>query len=551
MRSQAYDAKKEITNLDWLVYVLFSSASDPKDAQSATLPSPMDRLLHYPWPKKPLPHFQDYIITVSGYTGAARDALKKMIELMGGKFEGNMTKGKTTHVVSATYTGNKVQHANVWNIPVINHTWIEDCFIGWAPRTPALQCYTNYDNVGGEGFTYASLVGSTTISPNIVSEWAARQEVQAEKATALEALQSSISVDADVHRLRTDEVEEATQPTPDPPTQPIPSSSRSLRDPSPSTTETLKDSSDPVQTAKLAVHHQGSDKASASTTKLSSNVSVDIPAPSAIRRDAIALQILDHIDEPEPSENPEERQREERAIEAALIDKPRLPLKRKSPPSTSTPNTPQPRLRVFQDPSSSSTVSRDDTLVAAVSKPQPAKRKKSSISHFESTQWDPGFIVRSSSGRKAAENAAQKLHEIIMPDVLNFAEEQKGGGRKRLNELFGGREEEAGSAKKKAKRRSSVPGSSYKDNSRIHYAQETSNEEDDSDVEHVPDPETQRHHQAQNGRTTNKNVRVMEPPTPEVVSRAGKGRVDKLKQMNDPVTSPIPNAYSSTHGSAG
>ena len=526
--SQAYEEGKDIANLDWLVYVLFASRSDYNDTNSVHLPSSMDRLLHYPWPKTPLPNFQKNIITVSGYTGPARDALKKMIELMGGKFEGNMTKGRTTHVVSATYSGNKVQHARLWDIPVINHTWVEDCFIGWQARTPTMPSYTSYDR-GGEGFTFASLVGTRTISPNIIADWAAREEVLSEREAALEEMIRLRTEGSNMTMLASEDPVTATQSTPDPPSQ-----SRQIarnRQTSTSTVDiTENGTSSRASTSKMVPLPkvvQGQPGSSSEQRDRSDAHSSNVPPVLASENKEHNLCMLDDSADLGPSDDLEARQREERAVEAALIEKPRPPLKRKTPPFTSTPNTPQGRQRLpIPAPSSTSTINSKPASIA--SGDVPVKRKKISLPNLEDVEWDPRFTPRTSSGRKAAENAAQKLHEVIMPDVMNFAEEQKGGGKKRLDYLFGGRDKDGLTEKHKPKARSSLSSSISKPNGKSTH-RDISDEPEDSEGEPVADIVPSRT-ATQKKATMSRGRKIAEPPTPEVVSKAGKSRIDKLKQ---------------------
>jgi mediator of DNA damage checkpoint protein 1 len=79
---------------------------------------PMEQLLHYPVPKKPIPAFTEEVfksvlwlpslllttgsqeITITNYTGAAREYLKRMIQVMGGKFTASMS-SKNTVLIAA------------------------------------------------------------------------------------------------------------------------------------------------------------------------------------------------------------------------------------------------------------------------------------------------------------------------------------------------------------------------------------------------------------------------------------------------------------------
>jgi hypothetical protein len=87
--NQAYDQKKVIGNLSWMYYVLACS----------TLSPPLDRLLHYPLPPDKVPTFVGWTLTISNYSGPARDYVRALIECLGGVFDGSMSKN-TAFVVT-------------------------------------------------------------------------------------------------------------------------------------------------------------------------------------------------------------------------------------------------------------------------------------------------------------------------------------------------------------------------------------------------------------------------------------------------------------------
>lgn len=69
--------------------------------QSNRLSSPLDRVLHFPLPPGTIKQFQATSITISNYSGPARDYVRTLIETVGAKFEGAMSK-TTNFVVSAS-----------------------------------------------------------------------------------------------------------------------------------------------------------------------------------------------------------------------------------------------------------------------------------------------------------------------------------------------------------------------------------------------------------------------------------------------------------------
>ncbi|CDO76219.1 hypothetical protein BN946_scf184894.g8 [Trametes cinnabarina] len=129
--AKAYKNKLTIGTLAWLWYV----------RATGTLTRPADQLLHYPIPDKPAEGFSKEVITVTNYTGKDREYLKKLITLMGGEFTASMAADRNTIVVAAYLHGTKTDKATSWSIPIVNHTWIEDCFVQWRRLTPAREKY--------------------------------------------------------------------------------------------------------------------------------------------------------------------------------------------------------------------------------------------------------------------------------------------------------------------------------------------------------------------------------------------------------------------------
>ncbi|KAI9067528.1 hypothetical protein FKP32DRAFT_1588518 [Trametes sanguinea] len=129
--AKAYKNGLTIGTLAWLWYV----------RATGTLTRPADQLLHYPIPDKPAEGFTKEVITVTNYTGKDREYLKKLITLMGGEFTASMSAERNTIVVAAYLHGTKTDKATSWSIPIVNHTWIEDCFVQWRRLTPAREKY--------------------------------------------------------------------------------------------------------------------------------------------------------------------------------------------------------------------------------------------------------------------------------------------------------------------------------------------------------------------------------------------------------------------------
>ncbi|KAG6880099.1 hypothetical protein C0992_006373 [Termitomyces sp. T32_za158] len=90
---QAVKQSKTIGTLPWVFHV----------HSIGTLSPPMDQLLWYPIPKRP----------IEGFSG---------------------------HDLSSI-SGQKTEKAASWSIPIVNHLWLEDCFVKWRNLTVALEKY--------------------------------------------------------------------------------------------------------------------------------------------------------------------------------------------------------------------------------------------------------------------------------------------------------------------------------------------------------------------------------------------------------------------------
>ncbi|OBZ79401.1 BRCT-containing protein 1 [Grifola frondosa] len=104
---KAFKLHKTIGNISWLWFVRLSGV----------LSRPTDQLLHYPLPKKPIENFSSHVITIT-------------------------TIPVETGILIAAYMGGpKTTKAVGWSIPIVNHTWLEDCFVQWHSVTPARDKY--------------------------------------------------------------------------------------------------------------------------------------------------------------------------------------------------------------------------------------------------------------------------------------------------------------------------------------------------------------------------------------------------------------------------
>ncbi|GAA6048438.1 hypothetical protein JCM3770_003757 [Rhodotorula araucariae] len=178
----AYDAHLTIGNLSYLFHCLATSS----------LPSPLSRLLHYPLPSLhglPAWRGENIVMTVSNYAGPARDYVRALVEALGARFEGTMTK-TTNYVVTASEFGSKVQHARAWHLPLVTHCWLEALLLEWRFIPPSLHpSYTlpasSVHGGGASATNFTALLGDTAYSRAGIERWAAQDEQVVARAEAL------------------------------------------------------------------------------------------------------------------------------------------------------------------------------------------------------------------------------------------------------------------------------------------------------------------------------------------------------------------------------
>ncbi|KDQ49612.1 hypothetical protein JAAARDRAFT_165491 [Jaapia argillacea MUCL 33604] len=167
-------AGKTIGTLPWLFFV----------QTTGTISRPTDQLLHYPIPRDPVEGFPLHEITVTNYTGEAREYLKKLITAMGAQFTASMS-AKNTVVIAAFIGGNKTSKAVNWNIPIVNHTWLEDCFVQWQNLTVGVDKYISFP----PGVDFSTVLGERglgRVGLEGVLESEVKAETEAEQAGAIQ-----------------------------------------------------------------------------------------------------------------------------------------------------------------------------------------------------------------------------------------------------------------------------------------------------------------------------------------------------------------------------
>ncbi len=134
-----------VGNLTWLYWMLAHE-------QFST---PTRRLLHYPVVRDGLPEMKDIVIAATNYTGDARYYLEKLTEALGAKFTKSFQESDN-FLICAKKWGRKYSYAKKWNIPVVNHLWLEETYAKWElqdinhPRYSHFPALTNLTEVVGQ-----------------------------------------------------------------------------------------------------------------------------------------------------------------------------------------------------------------------------------------------------------------------------------------------------------------------------------------------------------------------------------------------------------------
>lgn len=396
-----------------------------------------------------------------------------MIEILGGTFEGTLTKNKTTHLIASVQSGSKVTHARPWGIPIINHFWIEDSFKRWQAADVNDQRYLNFEPSLIES-DLPHFSAGRAVDMNDVQEWAKQPEVRNERDESLKNLEDAI----------VDEMDEAQEdelllssPEDGPEVEMV--------------VEEVRQSPQAVRLERPILYE--SDMASSPMPSLKDMIAATQFAPARL-----------------PSTS-EESEASAPAHVATAKAKKAAPASKKAPVANGKANGGL-KPKSLEPPSSMSDYFEAKQEIVETEK----KRKRASLAGLG--HLDSGFDTSIGySGRKAAQAATQKLRDTIMPDVILYEKEKRGGGAKHLEEMFGGK-----AINSSPKKNGSTQGG-RRANGR---AGTRSTTESDSEEGMPPAP----------GGRGAKRSRQDSPPTPHVgmASKAIKGRTGSKGQPKAP-----------------
>ncbi|KAI0246563.1 hypothetical protein BJV78DRAFT_1253485 [Lactifluus subvellereus] len=440
---QGVRGRKLIGSLTWLFHV----------ESTGIIGTPTAQLLHYPIPKKAIEGFSAHEITVTNYTGDARDYLKKLIGLMGATFTPSMS-GKNTVLIAAFISGNKATKARNWSIPVVNHTWLEDCFVQWRNLSVGLEKYVVFppgldfsDHLGERGVQREVILETL---PDLMTEMALAQGKATSVGEVLNHLDGENPSPMTLKRSYTHKAEETKDVAGGPNTE-----DRMDVDAQSQFTDAQGARNDPIQVDKPATPREAAQnpepKCSRRTSRRASAGSSPLQQPTTPLRhtsEGPSSSIERHCRaDPETAEDecvPSPTRKSARAKSTATsshVEGPSKALRKLS--SKSRPTTPIRMESVLVPPlGTRETLGRSPLRL--VKRASPIKVKpKSRGSHprtisgedthplssltVDITTDREGGPSRQTSRRSAANKATQRLREEVMPDVVNFEKELRRG----------------------------------------------------------------------------------------------------------------------------
>jgi hypothetical protein len=83
--------------------------------------------------------------------------------------------------------GKKVAHADEWNIPILNHLWLEECFVQWMDVPTCREAFCTFP----PGVSFLNFLSERSLEHGTVETWATREDVQEERREALGLLAAS------------------------------------------------------------------------------------------------------------------------------------------------------------------------------------------------------------------------------------------------------------------------------------------------------------------------------------------------------------------------
>ncbi|PVI08471.1 BRCT domain-containing protein [Periconia macrospinosa] len=150
---KASQKKIDVGNLSWLYFLITHTEWT----------NPMRRMLHYPRPRHGIPGFENFKMSISGYTGEARVFLENLIKASGAEFTKTFRQDNT-HLIAAHKNSEKCDAASEWDVNIVNHLWIEESYARCKNLALTDTRYTHFPPRTNMG----EVLGSTEIDPAAV-----------------------------------------------------------------------------------------------------------------------------------------------------------------------------------------------------------------------------------------------------------------------------------------------------------------------------------------------------------------------------------------------
>ncbi|GAA5969116.1 hypothetical protein JCM3765_002184 [Sporobolomyces pararoseus] len=451
------------------------------------LSSPLSRLIHYPPPsQKGVLEFKSKIITVSNYTGLAREYVRTLIELLGAKYEGTMSR-QTDFVITCTSLGSKCLHAKNWNIPLCNHLWLESCVLSWQFLSPALSINYQVEQGGGGGTMFPTILGWRGWTKDAIDKWNLSEERKEERERAsksVDELEKEEEQARTIERMAQQEVVEEEEKDQmeigemmiDDEKENVQKEEEEEEEQAKTTSTTKLEKVLPVQEKKRSstkdqelvpvvdiVNNNNNDnnnkKKKISSKSKTTNGDDDDKEQAQVRaREEVepirarskSTKLVSPVRPPPPEEEEEQT--------PPVRSKSRTPKKKSSKPLPAPP--PADVVNGEKEEAESSALSDDDSSSTSSSSSDEEKKPTPQMSkHFN--QIDPHNLVPLGSRRAAAVRGQAKLHDVI-EDKNKYDLEQKkknnsakkgtGGGGARRSSQIGTTRGESGSPSKGKKK---------------------------------------------------------------------------------------------------
>lgn len=92
--------------------------------------------------------------------------------------------------------GSKVSHAREWHIPLVTHLWLEALILEWRYIPPSADPSYLLSPSTSSGTHYATILGDTPYTREVIRRWASREEVRAERNEAMRPIEELERVEA-------------------------------------------------------------------------------------------------------------------------------------------------------------------------------------------------------------------------------------------------------------------------------------------------------------------------------------------------------------------